>query len=146
MKFRFEKIEDGEEEIIARVKKKSSFTDELEQMVASYDLPGEIPGYFGNEIVMMKVCEIECFFTEEGKTYAHYSDNRTYIVKKRLYELSEILPKEFEMISKSAIANWRKIVKLKAQLSGAVNAVFKSGYVEYISRRCFADLKRRYNL
>lgn len=49
MKFRFEKIEDGEEEIIARVKKKSSFTDELEQMVASYDLPGEIPGYFGSQ-------------------------------------------------------------------------------------------------
>ena len=40
----------------------------------------------------------------------------------------------------------KKIVRFNVTLSGAVNAEFESGFSDYISRRCFAELKRRYSL
>ncbi|MBQ6564184.1 MAG: LytTR family transcriptional regulator, partial [Clostridia bacterium] len=89
---------------------------------------------------------IECFVVEDEKTYAVCSDGKRYLVRKRLYELEKDLPGGFERISKSALANWKTISRFSVQLSGAVDAVFKSGYVECISRRCFAELKRRYGL
>ena len=101
--------------------------------------------YADGEISMLEVCEIECFIVEDEKTFALY-DGKKHLVRKRLYELENELPGDYERISKSAIANWKKISKFKVQLSGAVDAVFKSGYVECISRRCFAELKRRYGL
>ena len=95
---------------------------------------------------MLEIQNVECFLVEQEKTYALYCDGKRYLVRKRLYELEELLPDSFEKINKSVIANWKQIVKFKVQLSGAVDAVFRSGYVECISRRCFAELKRRYAL
>lgn len=97
-----------------------------------------------DEIGFLKIQEIECLVVESEKTFALYSDRKKYLIRKRLYELEGILPDIFERISKSAIANWNKIIKFNVQLSDAVDAVFKSGYTECISRRCFAELKRRY--
>ena len=99
-----------------------------------------------NDILMLNVAQVEYFVVENEKTYAQYSDRKRYLVRKRLYELEKELPGNFERISKSALANWKAITRFKVQLSGAVDAVFKSGYVECISRRCFAELKRRYGL
>ena len=109
-------------------------------------LSDQIPGYVEDEIRMLRVEEIECFVVEGEKTYAMYSDRKRYQVRRRLYELEKDLPAGFERISKSALANWKAVARFKVQLSGAVDAVFKSGYVECISRRCFAELKRRYGL
>ena len=105
-----------------------------------------IPGYLEDEITMLDISEVECFSVESDKTYAIYADGKNYHIKKRLYELEAILPGDFEKINKSAIANWKKISRFKVQLSGAVDAVFQSGYTDCISRRCFSDLKRRYGL
>ncbi len=134
------------EEIIANVHERTPLIDEIERLVLRDGVTDQIPGYLDDEIRMLELREIECFVVENEKTFAVFSNRKKYLVRRRLYELEESLPGNYEKISKSAIANWKRIVKFKVQLSGAVDAVFKSGYVECISRRCFAELKRRYGL
>ena len=63
-------------------------------------------------------------------------------VKKRLYELEEILPSDFIKINRSCVANKKRIERFSAALTGAVNVIFKSGYTDYASRRCFAEIKK----
>ena len=135
-----------QEEVIATVRARTPVIDEIERLVLQDSLPDQLPGYLDDEITMLEIQNVECFLVEREKTYALYCDGKRYLVRKRLYELEELLPDSFEKINKSVIANWKQIVKFKVQLSGAVDAVFRSGYVECISRRCFAKLKRRYAL
>ena len=137
---------DCKEEVIANVHERTPLINEIERMVLQENMTDQIPGYLDDEIVMLKLNEIECFAVEGQKTYAVCSSKRRYLVRKRLYELDSSLPDYYVRISKSAIANWKKISRFKVQLSGAVDAVFESGYVECISRRCFAEIRRRYDL
>ena len=124
------------EEVTATVHERTPLIDEIERLVLQDSYKDQIPGYVEDEIIMLSIPLIECFVVEDEKTYAVCSDGKRYLVRKRLYELEKNLPGGFERISKSALANWK----------AAVDAVFKSGYVECISRRCFAELKRRYGL
>lgn len=134
------------EEIVATVHQRTALIDEIERLVTQDNLSEQIPGYEEDEIVMLDLKQIDCFFVEDERTYAHCQDGKQYLIRRRLYELEKNLPGYYERISKSAIANWLRISRFRVQLSGAVDAVFKSGYTECISRRCFAELKRRYGL
>lgn len=134
------------EEIVATVHQRTALIDEIERLVTQDNLSEQIPGYEEDEIVMLDLKQIDCFFVEDERTYAHCQDGKQYLIRRRLYKLEKNLPGYYERISKSAIANWPRISRFRVQLSGAVDAVFKSGYTECISRRCFAELKRRYGL
>ena len=146
MVFKLHLDRDHEEEIVATVHRRTSLIDEIERLVTQDDLTDQIPGYEDEEIAMLDLKQIDCFFVENERTYAQYYDGRRYLIRKRLYEMEKALPAYYERISKSAIANWPRISRFRVQLSGAVDAVFNSGYSECISRRCFAELKRRYGL
>lgn len=146
MVFKLHLDRDHEEEIVATVHRRTPLIDEIERLVTQDDLTDQIPGYEDEEIAMLDLKQIDCFFVENERTYAQYHDGRRYLIRKRLYEMEKALPAYYERISKSAIANWPRISRFRVQLSGAVDAVFKSGYSECISRRCFAELKRRYGL
>ncbi len=135
-----------QEEVIANVHERTPLIDEIERLVSQDIVADQIAGYLDAEITMLDLKSIECFIVEEEKTFAVYADKKRYLIRKRLYELESILPSNYERISKSAIANMKNISKFHVQISGAVDAVCKTGYVEGISRRCFAELKRRYGL
>ena len=137
---------DCQEEIIANVHERTPLINEIERLILQENITDQIPGYLDDEIRLLDLDEIECFIVENEKIYAVCSSKNRYLVRKRLYELESSLPDNFIRISKSAIANWKKISRFKVLLSGAVDAVFKSGYVECISRRCFAEIRRRYDL
>ena len=81
----------------------------------------------------------------EGKTHAIDTQGRKYRLKQRLYELEPQLPSCFIRINKSSFANENRLERFAATFSGAVDAVFKCGYREYVSRRCFAAIRRRYD-
>ena len=57
-------------------------------------------------------------------------------------EISEILPNYFIRINKSSLANRKQIERFSAAFSGSVDVIFKSGYRDYVSRRCFAEIKK----
>ena len=144
MKFNLIIDKSAEEEITVTVHCRSPFSDKIEALVMQYNGYDRIPVFSENEMKLMSYSEIECFVTEDGKTFAVDSDGKKYRIKTRLYEVEKNLPSFYIRINKSAIANEKKIERFSVGFSGAVDAVFKSGYKEYVSRRCFVEIKRRY--
>lgn len=146
MKFRLFIDKEKEEEVVAIVHKRTKLIDEIEALVANENATGKIIGYDENGIVMLNIETVEAFYIENGKTFAVCTDKKQFRIKSPLYELEAILPQNFRRINKSNIANMKHIIRFRTSLSGAVDAEFKSGFSDYISRRCFAELKRRYSL
>lgn len=142
---RFKLIIDKEknEEVVATVHSRSALIDEIEALISKHT--DRIPGYTEDDIKLLSVSEIECVTVLDGKTYAIDSKNRRYRLKQRLYELEQQLPSSFIRINKSALANEGALDRFTATIAGGVDAVFKCGYTEYVSRRCFAQIKRRFD-
>lgn len=141
MKFRLIIDKEKEEEIVATVHDRSAFTDEIEALISRHT--DRIPGYTEDDIKMLSVFEIECITVLDGKTYAIDAKNRRYRLKQRLYELEDCLPSSFIRINKSTLANQSALDRFTVTYAGSVDAVFKCGYTEYVSRRCFSQIKRR---
>ncbi len=132
-----------DEELIAIVHSRSPLIDEIEALLLKSEGADRIPGYTEEDIKMLSVSEIECITVLDGKTYAIDSKNCRYRLKQRLYELESILPSFFIRINKSALANEKALDRFTVTVAGSVDAVFKCGYREYVSRRCFSEIKRR---
>lgn len=141
MKFKLVIDKDKEEEIVATVHQRSALIDEIESLISKYS--DRIPGYTEDDIKMLSISEIECVTVLDGKTYAIDSKNHRYRLKLRLYELEQQLPANFIRINKSTLANEHALDRFAVTIVGSVDAVFKCGYTEYVSRRCFAQIKRR---
>ena len=141
MKFRLIIDSEKEEELVATVHGRTALIDEIESLISNHT--GRIPGYGEEDIKMLSFSEIECITVLEGMTYAIDSQNRRYRLKQRLYELEAMLPASFIRINKSALANKNALDRFAVTIAGSVDAVFQSGYREYVSRRCFAQIKRR---
>ena len=142
MKFTLIIDKEKDEEIVATVHNRSSLIDEIETLISKHT--ERIPGYTEDDIKMLCISEIECITVLDGKTYAIDTKNRRYRLKQRLYELEDILPSSFFRINKSTLANETRLDRFKVTIAGSVDAVFKCGYTEYVSRRCFAQIKRRF--
>lgn len=132
------------EEIIATVHNRSALTDEIEALILQYAGTDRIPAYHDDDMKMLLFSDIECITVLEGKTYAIDSKNKHYRIKQRLYELEALLPSFFLRINKSSLANEKRLDRFAVTYAGSVDAVFKCGYREYVSRRCFAQIKRRF--
>lgn len=145
MKFKLIINREKDEEVVATVHERSPLTDHIEKLVMQYKGTDRIAAYTEDAMKMLLFSDIECITILDGKTYAIDTSNRRYRLKLRLYELEEILPSSFIRINKSALANENRLERFSASFSGAVDAVFKCGYTEYVSRRCFAEIKRRYD-
>lgn len=135
-----------EEEITAVVHERSPLTDRIEEMVLRESGSDRIPAYTEDGMKLLPFAEIECITVEDGRTWAIDIHGERYRLKERLYELEEKLPSCFMRINKSAIANENRLERFSASFSGAVDAVFRCGYKEYVSRRCFAAIRRRFGL
>lgn len=101
-------------------------------------------GYREDEICRLEFQEIECITVLDRKVIAIDTNGNHYRIQDRLRDLEEILPSYFIRINKSSLANEHRIRRFDAVFSGGVDAVFQCGYREYVSRRCFAEIRRRY--
>ncbi len=145
MKFQLIIDEEKEEAVVATVHRRSSLTDQIEELVRQYSGEHQIAAYNEDELVLLSFDKIECVTVENGKTSAIDHLGKRYRLKQRLYEVEAMLPSSFIRINKSALANENRVERFVATYSGGVNARFLSGYEEYVSRRCFATIKRRYD-
>lgn len=145
MKFRLIIDPSQEEEVVATVHRRCPLTDEIEALILQHTGTDKLCAYTQDSIKMLSFSEIECITVLDGKTYAIDAHANHYRLKQRLYELEQILPSYFIRINKSALANENRLERFTASFSGAVDAVFQCGYREYVSRRCFSAIKRRYD-
>ena len=146
MKFTLIIDTEKDEELVATVRSRSPLIDEIEGLLSKHAGADRIPGYTEDDIKLLHISEIECITVLDGKTYAIDTKNQRYRLKGRLYELEQQLPSSFIRINKSALANEKALDRFAVAYTGAVDAVFKCGYREYVSRRCFAQIKRRFEV
>ena len=144
MKYKLIIDKHAEEEIIAIVHAPSSLTQQIENLVYSSSGNDSIMGYREEEMRKLAFQEIECITILDRKVIAIDSQGKQFFIKERLRNLEDILPSYFIRINKSTLANEHRIARFDAVFSGGVDAVFQCGYREYVSRRCFAEIKRRY--
>ena len=144
MKYKLIIDKNADEEIIAIVHAPSSLTQQIEDLVCIYSGAENIMGYNDDEMRKLEFSGIECITIIDRKVIAIDTDGNHYSLKDRLRDLEDILPSYFIRINKSTLANEHRIAKFDAVFSGSVDAVFRCGYREYVSRRCFAEIRRRY--
>lgn len=144
MKYKLIIDKDAEEEITVVAHAPSSLTQQIEDLVCGYSGTDCIMGYREDSIRRLAFSEIECITILERKVIVIDTDGNQYRIQDRLRDLEEILPSYFIRINKSTLANEHRILRFDAAFSGGVDAVFRCGYREYVSRRCFAEIRRRY--
>ena len=144
MKYRLIIDKNAEEEIIAVVHGPSSLTQQIEDLVRSYSGADHLMGYREDEMRRLALEEIECITILDRKVIAIDTNGSRYRIQDRLRDLETELPSYFIRINKSTLANEHRILRFDAAFSGGVDAVFQCGYRDYVSRRCFAEIRRRY--
>ena len=144
MKYKLIIDKNAEEEIIAIVHAPSSLTQQIENLVCNFSGADSIMGYRDDGMRKLAFEEIECITILDRKVIAIDKKGIHYRIQERLRDLEETLPTYFIRINKSTIANEHCILRFDAAFSGGVDAVFQCGFREYVSRRCFAEIRRRY--
>ncbi|MBQ7841204.1 MAG: LytTR family transcriptional regulator [Lachnospiraceae bacterium] len=144
MKYKLIIDKNVEEEIIAIVHAPSSLTQQIEDLVCSFSGVDCMMGYRDDEMRKLAFQEIECITIIDRKVIAIDTKGNHYRIQDRLRDLEDILPSYFIRINKSTLANEHRILRFDAAFSGGVDAVFQCGYRDYVSRRCFAEIRRRY--
>ena len=144
MKYKLIIDKDAEEEIVATVHAPSSLTQEIEDLVRRFSGEDFTVGYREEEMRRLPFDEIECITVIERRVVAIDTEGNRYRIQERLRDLEDKLPSYFIRINKSALANEHRILRFNAAFGGGVDAVFRCGYREYVSRRCFSEIKRRY--
>ena len=144
MKYKLIIDKDAEEEIIAIVRSPSALTQQIEDLVRNASGPDSILGSREDELRRLAFSDIECITILDRKVIAIDANGSHYRLQERLRDLEDILPSYFIRINKSTLANEQRIARFDAAFSGGVDAVFRCGHRDYVSRRCFAQIRRRY--
>lgn len=101
----------------------------------------QITFYKENTEYFIPLDDILFFETEESNISAH-TINDVYGVKYKLYELEEILPRNFLRVSKSTILNINHIYSITRNLTSASIVEFKHTYKKvFVSRHYYKPLK-----
>ena len=146
MKYIFKLDQTAEESVTVVAHTPSALTEQIENLVLSYKGEDKISVWNEDEILQLPFVDIECITVIDRKVIAIDKNNDQYRIQKRLFELEEMLPSYFIRINKSSLANENRILRFKTVWSGGVDVIFKCGYQDYVSRRCFSEIKRRFQI
>lgn len=135
---------DAQESVIVTARAPSALTQKIEDLVRTYSGTDSILGFREDELRRLQFSDIECITILDRKVMAIDREGKEYRIQERLRDLEQLLPSYFIRINKSTLANEHRIARFDAGFSGSVDAVFQCGYREYVSRRCFAQIRRRY--
>lgn len=144
MKIKIEVNQDLEEdEIIIKCKELNPEIQKIEQSIRQISQKVNIIFYKDNIEYYLPLNTILFFETSEKGIDAHTID-AIYQIKRKLYELEEILPKQFVRVSKSTILNVNHIYSIDKNLTSSSIVQFNKTYKQvYVSRSYFKSLKQR---
>lgn len=101
-----------------------------------------IPCFWGDQRYSISCEHILYIETIQELLFVH-TDSKVYEAKKRLYEMEEILPKQFVRVSKSVIMNLKQVEHYSPLANGLMKATFYNGEETYISRKYLRLLRAR---
>ena len=100
-----------------------------------------IIGNLDERMVIIEPEKIVLIRVESEKVYV-VTEDETYRVGKRMYELLEVLGKEFMQVSKSAAINLSYLKSVEPSFNGIMLLHMKNGEKEYISRKFVPGLRK----
>ncbi len=144
MKIRIEIIEDADdEEVVIRCAGVDEQVQRIERALA--EIVSKTPALtFYKEGEEFYISPGRIFFeTQSENVYAHTA-NDAYRIKLRLYELENLLPREFIRVSKSTILNVKHIFSVSRNLSASSLIKFHRSHKQvYVSRSYFKAMRQR---
>ena len=124
----------------------SNYTKEVGKIIETLQqLTDEIDfiiGRKGNELSLISVNEIMCFYSNEQNNYCR-TEKDNYQIKQKLYQLEETLPKkQFIRISYSTIINIKYIECFDVSIIGNIVVKLKDGSTMNVSKRKVSDVMK----
>lgn len=122
------------------------YTDKMSDEISSViniiknENNSKLYGFLDNELYFINFEDVFLLYSENGKVYAKTSKN-SYLLKFRLYQLEEMLDKNFIRISNSEIINIKKVKNLDFAMIGTIKINFINGTYTYASRRFIKKIK-----
>ncbi|CCF14300.1 lytTr DNA-binding domain protein [Brevibacillus laterosporus GI-9] len=122
----------------------NAYTNEIEQIMRYFESSNTevIDGYLQQQIYMLKITDIYFIYSEGTKVYFS-TDEDEYESKRKLYELEDLLKKNFVRVNKSTLVNVSKIFSMKMEKLGMMQLVMDNGSTAYVSRMYLKILKKR---
>ena len=117
-------------------------TDEIQRMIDLLSTK-ESPItalYKEDNIVILKPDEIYMISIEAGDTII-FGENKKFRSRKRLYELEELLGKQFMQISKRTLVNLKYLDSVETGFNGTLLLKLKNGCKDYVSRTYLPKFK-----
>ena len=99
-------------------------------------------GYINDSIIVMHEPDVIMICVENSRVIIH-SDKGECVSYKRLMDFDNPQFASFVRISKSAIVNLNRIVRVDPGFGGSMSVKMDDGSVEWISRRCLSGFKKR---
>ena len=143
LKLRIE-ISDGstEDEVVIRCGRVDETVQKLQEYILSLSAP-KLTFYKGTQEYYLPLEELLFFETEGEQVFAHTA-NDAFLVKRRLYELEELLPRSFARISKGTIVNTLHIYSINRNLTSSSQIRFTGSHKHiYVSRHYYQALKEK---
>lgn len=147
MKISIELVNDlAEDEVLIRCRRVDDAIQKIHQYILEQSQSGaKIVFYKENQEFYFPLTDILFFETEGDHIYAHTA-NDAYLIKYRLYELEQILPRYFVRAAKSTIVNVTKVYSITRNLTASSLVQFVNSHKQvYASRYYFQVLRQRIN-
>ena len=145
MKVRIE-ITDGpeEDEVLIQCRHVDDSVRKIQRFLLEQSKPGpKITFYKQNQEYYFSLDDILFFETEGEHVYAHTKDD-AFLAKYRLYELEQMLPRNFVRAAKSTIVNIRQIYSVTRNLASSSLIQFTGSHKQvYASRYYWKELRQR---
>ena len=120
--------------------------DEVQELVNYIEYKEDyLVGIADNQVCVIDISDIIRVFVEDRKVFVVTTKGK-FIVKKKLYEMNNLLTKDFVKISQSEIANIKFIKNLDLSIRGTIVIVYKNSDISYVSRRLLKDFKTKLGL
>ncbi len=119
-------------------------TDDVKALAEklSAEDPQSLSGFKDNTVKILEPEEIIRIYSCGGKIVA-VTDSGEFQLRKRLYELEEILEgKKFVRISNSELVNLKRVKEFDLSAAGTICVSMSNSDVTYVSRRYVAKIKK----
>lgn len=120
--------------------------DEVQELVNYIEYKEDyLVGIADDQVCVLDISDIIRVFVEDRKVFVVTTKGK-FVVRKKLYEMNNLLTKDFVKISQSEIANIKFIKNLDLSIRGTIVIAYKNSDISYVSRRLLKDFKTKLGL
>ena len=117
-------------------------TDDIQRMIDIFSSETPVTALMNEEdIIVLQPGEIYMVRVEDGDTII-YGQKLRFRSRKRLYELSSQLGRQFMQISKTTLINLSYMDSIEPGFSGTLLLKLKNGCKDYVSRKYLPEFKK----